>query len=332
MSESSRFRVWLSGIPTLYPWKTWRIFIILLIINIYIAYQGSNSTQQELENRYWQYHTLASLAANALAMYLILFLGLHHFQHYWDSFPARKRLGQLYHFWHSPDALSLGFNIYYGGKLGAWRDDEKIVSSLATLYSIESLKRCLFLCFGNKLAVDTKPLPEANNITDTDRTRHVIVLGGYLSVPPIKDFSKKAKFICYQNFDDLNQRRVVVAGVDPTSYTTHLENNKIEYDYAILTIAVEKESNRHFYWFSGNYGLATYGAVLLATGNVKNPGIKCPNPGNYSQYIIHVRGITNEEMPDNHSDLVIETTMHKDLPLDFSINLLWNSSNKQPTP
>uniref|UniRef100_I2Q6I5 Uncharacterized protein n=1 Tax=Desulfovibrio sp. U5L TaxID=596152 RepID=I2Q6I5_9BACT len=325
-------RIW-QNFRSNYPWRTWYIFLILFATALAIAIMGSAKAQPSDNSDYWLYTILASLVVNALATYIVLFLGLPHFQKYLKHLAAKKRGKEIVKFWDLQNSLIKKITIYYGGKLGTWRDGEGRTSSthyssLPTIYSIQRLKERIGFYFGDRYTVESKQFPVDNHFTDDDNDSHVIILGGYLSIPILKQFSENTGFMHSQNFEDRSKR---ITKIGQKDFPTNVINGEpITSDYALLTVAVEKKTQKCLYWFSGNCGFGTFGAVLAATEESNRCNLLLPKPGSYTQCLIETKDIANEEMFLNHNSFDASFHINTKLPEDFTLEKLW-ASTPHPT-
>lgn len=316
-----KFKKKIINFPTNHPW--W-VLIGLIFINALIAFSGSTLKAVDNNSSYWFYTTIGSLSTNALAVYVVLFLGFHHFQTIYEILVSKNRMNFTYELWESTNAKKNGFKIYFGGDLGSMRDDMPTKSCLATHYSIHLLTDNLIKCYGKKIKIHTEPFPLATKENHIEKHMDIIILGGHVAIPKLKQFSESSGFIFYQNFDDPDNRRIIFSAEKSRNYVSKLGGDASnDVDYALLTIVVEKHSGRHLYWFSGNFGIGTYGAVIMATRK-NHPKLRKPTPGRYNQYIIRVNDIYNERITESHGSIDIAKDASTDLPSEFNINTLWD--------
>jgi hypothetical protein len=151
-----------------------------------------------------------------------------------------------------------------------------------------------------------------------------VLLGGYLSIPGLKDFPSKAGVTYHQDFEQKG-RKVVLGSVSRPSriFESRLDTAEelVVEDYGVVTLITEKDK-RSIVWLSGNYGLATYGAVLFLTRPELIEKLEIPQPGHYTQLVLRIDKIENNELLPDHRDIRVCTTQSGDLHPDFSLSMI----------
>jgi len=297
-----------------FPWVAAKWIAFLMFLVFLIAVFGSARKE---ESMYWLYTVVSSLFISMLATYLVVFFGLDTFQEYVRDVESRKKSWEACKFWGLWDRDIRKVTICYGGTLGEWLDDKVSKSSLATVYSIERLKDFFRNHLDGSVQVGVHAFGEncsrllPANALDGD----LIVLGGYISIKPLKDIHKKFRF--YQNFDDENDRILVANG--------DIRSNKVDgmitSDVCLVTV-VDAGSGRRLYWFSGNYGLGTYGAISALTGGWPEFKVIDLPPGGYVQYVIETLSIVNQELTSEHSLFGCLDRLFTYLPGDSSVRTI----------
>jgi hypothetical protein len=305
------------------------ICVVFLVVAFGFGFWGSYPTPPGGDPNAWWRLTISSIAVNALTSFGAVLFGISRIEREMQKIENRRSLGIIMDFWGRQHLRSNGFRIFYGGTLGAFRDDGPQYTSLATVYSLQALKEM----FGRILGDDPTPGDMAFHEVVPEQASgakfHVILLGGYLSIPVLENFPKQANLPFVQDFSDKDRRLIrAVQKVLVSELST--DTHDIVQDYAVVTIAVES-SGRHLFWFSGNYGIATYGALLAATRN--NPRFQLGKPvaGEYFQAIIRVWSVKKSKLEPDHEDIEICETISGKLPTDFSIGWLWPSAKQTAT-
>jgi hypothetical protein len=306
------------------PYRTLILICIgFLAVAFGFGFWGSYPTPPGGDPNAWWRLTISSIAVNALTSFGAVLFGISRIEREMQKYENQRNLGILMDFWGREPLRSNGFRIFYGGALGAFRDDEKQYSSLATIYSIQALQEM----FGRIL--NDGPLPHHTAFDKVDPAQassaqyHIILLGGYLSIPVLEDFPKRANLPYVQDFSDKDRRMIKVVQ-KPRVSELNKDTNDIVEDYAVVTIAVEG-SGRHLFWFSGNYGIATYGALLAATRNNPRLQLGKPNAGEFFQAVVRVWSVQESTLEPDHEEIEICDTISGNLPEDFSIGWLWPS-------
>jgi len=299
-------------------WLHWTVFLALMSLFVgafLFAYWATLSNPQS-----WSLGVWSAICVNALTSTAAVLIGLSRIEADLQRFARQKSLGILVDFWGRDELRSNGFKVIYGGELGSFRDDTHQRTSLATIYSIQELAKTLGV-----VAPELPPLKYAA-FTDVDATEvatgryHIILLGGYLSIPTLKEFQQRANLPYRQDFSNQNNRKVIV--VRDVERISEIDNDKIVTDYAVVTIAVDS-SGRHLFWLSGNYGIATYGAVLAATRNEPRLQLGKPATGHYYQAIIRVSSVRDDKLEPDHPHIEICDRIDGQLPPNFSLASLW---------
>jgi hypothetical protein len=288
-----------------------------LVVAILSAYLGRSAG----DNNIWTWALTSSIAVNVMTSFVAVLLGINHLEREIRNQERLRQLTNLIGFWGRENFRSEGFKIFYGGKLGAFRDDEQQYSSLATIYGVQALTEMFNNIFPGQ---DAPEHMSFDNVKPNDAKRgsyHVILLGGYMSIKVLERFPDLADLQYTQDFSDPEMRRIRIGR--KTDIATELDDrNDITTDYAMVTIAVE-ESGRHLFWFSGNYGIGTYGALLTATRNEECCRFEHPGKGRFYQAIIKVSSVRESSIEPDHEDITIEKFCSGHLPKGFSIGWLW---------
>jgi hypothetical protein len=200
------------------------------------------------------------------------------------------------------------------------RDDGLTNSSVATIRSVQDLERILGDIYGDDSSVSSGAFNSFSHDQIANSQRHVILLGGYLSISSLKGLPEKAGFSYHQDFEDKNARKVIVGA--SKSYTTE-STNKVSCDYAIVTVAVEYYSRRALVWISGNFGLGTYGAIIAAINQTKPLQFQTPDPGYYYQAVVRITNIDDEWLRPDHQDYEICDSIGGTMAKDFGVAWIW---------
>jgi len=301
------------------------MFVAFVLVAFGFALWASYPPQAGVDPNAWWRVTISAIAVNALTSFGAVLFGLNrledHIERELQKSDFLRNFGLLVDFWGRESLRSNGFCIIYGGKLGAFRDDEHQHSSLATIYSLQALKEMFGKIFDKQFAPVDKAFDRVNAKEEAAAPYNIILLGGYVSIPVLEEFPKRAKLPYRQDFSDPDRRLIRVVDEERVSVLDEHTNHIVE-DYALVTIAVES-SGRHLFWFSGNYGIGTYGALLAATRN--NPRLQMgkPEPGHYYQAVIRVWSVKESTLDPEHKEIEIYDYVTSKLPKDFSIGWLW---------
>jgi hypothetical protein len=298
---------------------------LLLLAAIGFAYLGAPSSATAGDRHAWWLLLLSSIAVNVLTSFGAVLFGVSRIEREMQKYELQRNLGIVIDFWGRDALRANGFHIIYGGTLGAFRDDEKQYSSLATIYSIQALEEVFGLILGDEPSPRHTAFDKVDPKQAAQAQYNIILLGGYVSIPVLKEFPVRANLPYLQDFSDTNRRRVILVREERVSELS--DTNDITSDYALVTIAVEA-SGRHLFWFSGNYGIATYGALLAATRNDARLQLGRPEPGEYFQAIVRVWSVQNSTLDPDHKEIEVSESISGKLPKDFSLAWLW----PQPTP
>jgi hypothetical protein len=313
--------------------KPYRILILIcggfLAVAFGFGFWANHSTPPGGDPNAWWRLTVSSIAVNALTSFGAVLFGISRIEREMQKYEIQRNLGIVMDFWGREPLRANGFRIIYGGNLGAFRDDEKQYSSLATIYGIQALKDM----FAKILNDEPVPHHVAFSKVDPEQASNaqynVILLGGYLSIPVLEDFPKRANLPYVQDFSNTDKRLIKVVQKPLVSELSKDTKDIVE-DYAVVTIAVEG-SGRHLFWFSGNYGIATYGALLAATRNNPRLQLGKPEAGEFFQAVVRVWSVQESTLDSSHEAIEICDTISGKLPADFSIGWLWPSAQATAT-
>lgn len=250
------------------------------------------------KNTLWFSGMLEPFLINMLATFAVLFLGYNRLVKHLDQQAQRRELGSVIDFW-SFQNPSRGFLIIYGGELGSFIDDTRTQSSLSTIYSIARIEEILRKIYGNSISIETKSVGDIKDLSNY-RQRYIIILGGYLSIPQMKEAQTELGLPFVQDFDHPPARKIMTQSLSggAATWESLIENGPVRMDYALVTRLAAGGAS--VLWFSGNSGLGTYGSVLFFTSpNPTEDGTKFPVEG-ARQFIIEVQDIQDNKIDASH--------------------------------
>jgi hypothetical protein len=248
--------------------------------------------------------TLESFTISLIASFAAVLVGVNSLQRYIDATDRKKKLGNMKDFWEVEDPKA-GFVIVFGGQIGDFLDDEPTVTSEATMRSLAKLMAAIMEVHGSTVDIFVE------NYVDFKKAEHgnrnLVLLGGYLSVPPVEDIAIEASFPYRQNLQDSENRLIIRSG-DGVASVERKSERKIDskskpvlLDWAFIAKVQEVDVKKTAFFFSGNYGAGTYAAVLAATSR-DAPYLNCKtHPGGSKQWIIEARNVTPQTL--RQSDL-----------------------------
>jgi hypothetical protein len=186
------------------------ICIFLLCAAIGFAYLGTPSSQTATDRHAWWLLLSSSIAVNVLTSFGAVLFGVSRVEREMQKYELQRNLGLLADFWGRDSLRVNGFHIVYGGTLGAFRDDERQYSSLATIYSIQALKE-IFGKIERDVAVPPHTAFDRLDAKQAADARYnIILLGGYLGIPILTEFPRRANLPYVQDFSDKNRRRIIL--------------------------------------------------------------------------------------------------------------------------
>jgi hypothetical protein len=294
------------------------IFILTAVSTVAIAIKGSSA---QSPTPYWLFTIVASILTSSLSIYLAILMGKPLEKHL-EEILQRQELGAaVLALWEVENVKETGFIALHGGAEWSWRDDIKSRWSPSTAYSIFKLEKFLTAVYTGRAFFEFLPLKRYQD-TSLMRSRHIVLLGGIISTPEVNNLYGQIALPFGQLIDDKDDtKRYITVKANDGRYPSTISDNKVITDYGTITLIREEKSGRRMYWFNGNFGFATFGAILLMTRNDHAKLLPFPKRGHYVQAIVEVSNIINEEMDENHQSLRLILPVEEGvLPDNFSIN------------
>jgi len=276
-------------------------FLFALVVAVLGADLGEYGAARM--GRLWVLSLISSFSVNIAAVLMLAIVGYDKMLEDIKRKENLQRLGTVEQFWRMPDVKSRSIVIVYGGNLGTFLDNTDVPTSLATVYGIHELKH-FFESYWN-CGDSVKVFSEDEFVQNRKEcTRaHLILLGGAMSIKSKELSSVILALNVAQSGDDQHRQLIPTIQRDLTYPSHKNEKGDVEVDYGIVVGTIERESKRHFYWFSGNYGLATYAGILLATQERGDGTFKRLEEGKACKVVIEVCNIINSKLTRNHENI-----------------------------
>jgi hypothetical protein len=268
---------------------------------------------------------LSSIILNTSAAFLALLMGTSKLQKQIDDLEQLKYYGQARQFWVSIMKSGMRFHIVHGHPFRAWDDDKDSNSSVATLLSVLEIERMLPKLLSGSVVTRChyEGRGDEFKMSLEDPSNHIIIVGGPKSIGCLESLQSKAMLtIRHQTIGDENVLSKGWAD-DPPFKASRYPNDARKSDYGLITVLRPKDcGNRRIIWIYGNYGIGTYGGILLL---FRQDGscveLKDPQPGDYHQFVIKVDNIPPVgRIEADHRDIEQVEDPSNRLPTDLTMD------------